>query len=68
MGRFFRRHEAIELRTGDRRPQWGKPTRCPACDGPGYLDRLDLGAGIMRQHCPTCWHEWETLEAETLPV
>jgi hypothetical protein len=69
MGRFFQKTEAtIDLRTPEARPVWGKPTRCPACGRRGYLDHVDPAAGVMRQHCPDCWHEWETFESETAAV
>jgi hypothetical protein len=61
----FSKRRVIDLRTTDHRPTWGKPSRCPECGEPGYLDHIDLVAGFMRQHCPVCWHEWETLEIET---
>lgn len=63
---LFGRKPVIDVR--DTRPTWGKPTRCPSCDAAGYLDELDLRHGVMRQHCPDCWHEWETLESEALPA
>lgn len=72
MGRFFERNAATPAapvaEPADVRPRWGKPTRCPACGKPGYLDTLDLVRGVMRQHCPDCWHEWETSEAESVPA
>ena len=45
---------------------WGRPTRCPACDSPGYLDRIDLVTRVMFQHCPNCRQRWETPESETI--
>ena len=39
---------------------WARTTRCPRCDRPGYLDRIDLVDSTTRQHCPDCWHRWET--------
>jgi hypothetical protein len=71
MGRFFKRSDStIDLRPSavEARPVWGRPTRCPNCGGRGYLDQLDLNAGVMLQHCPDCWHEWQTPEAETVPA
>jgi len=47
---------------------WGRPSRCPACSGPGYLDRIDLVNRIMFQHCPNCRERWETPESETVPA
>ncbi len=44
--------------------QWGMPGRCPECGAFGYLDKIDLINEVMIQHCPTCWHRWETAKAE----
>ncbi|MGE0879689.1 MAG: hypothetical protein AB7L13_04120 [Acidimicrobiia bacterium] len=46
------------------RMEFGKPTRCPKCASPGYLDLLDLNRRTMSQHCPTCLHRWEITEAD----
>ena len=51
-----------------RKAIWGRPTRCPACDSPGYLDRIDLVNRVMFQHCPNCRQRWETPESETVPA
>lgn len=48
------------------RPQWGFPTRCPECGDYGYLDRIDVRAEVMFQHCPTCWAKWETPKSATI--
>jgi hypothetical protein len=37
------------------------PGRCPACDGLGYIDELDLGQRYQIQHCRECGHRWEYL-------
>jgi hypothetical protein len=39
----------------------GVPGRCPACDGHGYIDRLDIGHKFQIQHCKDCGHRWEYL-------
>jgi hypothetical protein len=39
----------------------GVPGRCPACDGLGYIDRLDIGHRFQIQHCKECGHRWEYL-------
>jgi len=39
----------------------GVPGRCPACDGLGYIDDLDLGQRYQIQHCKDCSHRWEYL-------
>lgn len=44
--------------------EFGFPTLCPECAAPGYLDSIDLSDKVMYQHCPTCWHQWSTTEAE----
>jgi hypothetical protein len=44
------------------RLEFGVPTRCPRCDGWGYIDRLDLVARLMQLHCPTCYDHWEISE------
>jgi hypothetical protein len=45
---------------------WGKPTRCPECGGPGFLEHIDLRKGVMYQHGRECEHRWEISEAEVL--
>ncbi len=59
--------EVIDLRTSgpsQAELQWGMPGRCPECGDFGYLDKVDLVNEVMVQHCPTCWHRWETTKAE----
>ena len=43
---------------------WGLPSPCPSCSEPGYLDRIDPVGEIMYQHCPSCFHKWETTRAQ----
>jgi hypothetical protein len=43
---------------------WGRPARCPECNGPGYLDRIDLVRRIQFEHCPDCFHRWSVAEAD----
>jgi len=45
---------------------WGKPTRCPECGGPGFLEHIDLRKGVMYQHGRECEHRWEITEAEVM--
>jgi hypothetical protein len=45
---------------------WGKPTRCPECGGPGFLEHIDLRKGVMYQKGRECEHRWEISEAEVL--
>jgi hypothetical protein len=40
----------------------GFPTDCPACGGRGYLDHIDVGRHVQRQHCLTCGRNWEISE------
>ena len=47
-----------------RRREWGFPGRCPACDGPGYLDRIDMVNLVMYQHCPSCGEQWSERETD----
>jgi hypothetical protein len=54
----------IDLRDRRPEPKFGYPTPCPQCGGNGYLDSIDLLAGKMFQHCPTCFAKWETTEEE----
>lgn len=46
------------------RQEWGRPGRCPECNGRGYLDHIDLVDRIMYQHCTECRHEWSVTEAD----
>ncbi|HAS12760.1 MAG TPA: hypothetical protein DCS55_19955 [Acidimicrobiaceae bacterium] len=39
----------------------GVPGRCPACDGLGYIDSIDIGHRYQIQHCKDCLHRWEYL-------
>lgn len=39
----------------------GVPGHCPACDGLGYIDNIDLGHRYQIQHCKDCGHRWEYL-------
>jgi hypothetical protein len=50
----------------EKKPEWGFPTRCPECGDFGYLDRIDVVAEVMYQHCPTCWAKWETPKSATI--
>lgn len=39
----------------------GVPGHCPACDGLGYIENIDLGHRYQIQHCKDCGHRWEYL-------
>ena len=67
------RGDALEANAEDMPPPppapkmvWGKPTRCPECGGPGFLEHIDLRKGVMYQHGRECDHKWEISEAEIL--
>lgn len=36
----------------------GDPGHCPKCDGPGYLDAINLTLEHQEQHCRNCGHVW----------
>lgn len=61
-----RAETVIDLRERRRQREFGRPTRCPSCQGVGYLDYIDLVKRSMRQHCRVCGHEWTTTEADLL--
>ena len=44
--------------------RWGEPGWCPTCGTRGYLDRIDLLARDLYQHCPSCDFHWITGEAD----
>ena len=46
--------------------QFGYPTPCPACTGPGYLDSIDITRRVMYQHCPSCFRKYEVTEDELI--
>jgi hypothetical protein len=47
------------------RLQWGRPSRCPECNGRGYLDHIDMVDRIMYEHCTECSHTWTITQAQT---
>jgi hypothetical protein len=60
---FKRQSQVVEPATAPDPLAWARTTRCPKCDRPGYLDRIDLVDSTTSQHCPDCWHRWETRQA-----
>jgi hypothetical protein len=68
MGLFSRDKDqsVVDLRQQAAAPklEFGLPTRCPACNEPGYLDSIDLTVRRMYQHCPACFTKWVTSEDE----
>jgi DnaJ-class molecular chaperone len=36
------------------------PNVCPACDGSGYLDHINLVRETKTQTCQDCGHRWES--------
>ena len=60
---------ALDLTVAEQAParprqEWGRPGRCPDCNGRGYLDHIDLIDRVMYQHCTECRHQWTVTEAE----
>jgi hypothetical protein len=53
-------------RAEERREVWGRPSRCPRCNGVGYLDRVDLVDRVQYEHCTECFHKWQVTEADTV--
>lgn len=74
MGLFSRRAEpnVIDLRDHAGRKglvfQFGFPTRCPQCDGRGYLDHIDPHRNVQTEHCTECGFRWQTTEAEVVAL
>lgn len=48
--------------------EFGFPTRCPSCDGRGYLDHIDLARRVQFEHCPSCFTKWERSEEDILAI
>jgi small neutral amino acid transporter SnatA (MarC family) len=36
------------------------PAACPMCDGPGYLDSINLVHDFKTQTCQSCGHRWDS--------
>ena len=70
MGLFNRKEEeaepVVDLRDAKPALEFGYPTPCPECGGPGYLDSIDLSRRVMYQHCPSCFTKYEVTEAELI--
>lgn len=66
MGLFNRKQPEPVLDLRDPKPtlEFGFPTPCPACGGPGYLDSIDVTRRVMHQHCTACLAKWQTTEEE----
>ena len=62
-----RRTEADVIDVEEERTVLGSPGACPACGGPGYLDKIDLVHGQQHQHCKRCDHRWEIAVAPADP-
>jgi hypothetical protein len=58
--------EVIDLTDKPPKAIWGRPSRCPECNDPGYLDHIDLVRQRMYLHCPDCMHKWEIDKSETI--
>jgi len=69
MGLFKKDESAdavVDLRADQPALQFGYPTPCPECNGPGYLDSIDLTRRVMYQHCPSCFTKYEVTEDELI--
>jgi len=69
MGLFNRKESAdavVDLRDAKPALEFGYPTPCPQCGGPGYLDGIDISRRVMFQHCPSCLTKYETTEDELI--
>ena len=44
------------------RSRFGQPTKCPDCDGHGYVDHIDLVDRVMYEHCVDCGRKWSMTE------
>jgi hypothetical protein len=64
-----RLREAAAIRTGsldrdesdelvDRVADPGLPAPCPTCDGPGFLDLIDIRHRRQHEHCVRCGVSW----------
>jgi len=55
---------AVELETLERVQahnasiHFGAPTRCPGCATYGFVEHLDLVAGVADNRCPSCATSW----------
>ena len=58
--------DVVDLRETHQAQRFGYPTPCPVCNGPGYLDSIDLTQRVMYQHCPSCFTKYQTTEAELI--
>ena len=70
MGLFNRKEQSedavVDLRETAPALEFGYPTPCPQCGGPGYLDSIDISRRVMFQHCPSCFTKYETTEDELI--
>ena len=70
MGLFNRKEPSedavVDLRQATAALEFGYPTPCPQCGGPGYLDSIDISRRVMFQHCPSCFTKYETTEDELI--
>jgi hypothetical protein len=70
MGLFGRKDQpadpVIDLTQAKAAPalEFGYPTPCPECGGPGYLDHIDPYKRVMYEHCPACFTRYEVTEEQ----
>lgn len=39
-------------------PDSGLPAPCPDCNGPGYLEKIDLSSRRQHERCRVCGNRW----------
>jgi hypothetical protein len=44
--------------------EFGFPTKCPSCQGRGYVDHIDPFRRTQFEHCTMCGLKWDTSEDE----
>ena len=65
---FFKTRRSEPSARPQEKAEFGAATRCPQCNGLGFLDQIDLIDRIQFQHCVECGHEYTTSEADILAV
>jgi Zn ribbon nucleic-acid-binding protein len=44
--------------------RFGRPSRCPDCNGKAFLDHIDIVDRVQYEHCVECGKKWQLTEAE----
>ena len=47
-----------EIRKHGGHVTFGAPTPCPRCSSYGFVEHVDLLAGVADNRCPACSHSW----------